>query len=189
MRGRHWLEINLGIKTIEYGHKFHEHLVPGAHFNHALADAPHQQLFFSFYFAMTGLHATHMIIGMVILAIFVVQVMKSDDVTRFRAMEGREVVGTSPDLTRHHMEVRGLGIINVTSVFGIGSVRLEKRLDLVGNGNLLPNLTNRHGQSLAIQVADGYGSANEKCNPPARIHWSQSNNNSLAGKLYLCPGE
>src|SRR5207249_3510665 len=81
----------LGIKTIEYGHKFHEHLVPGAHFNHALADAPHQQLFFSFYFAMTGLHATHMIIGMVILAIFVVQVMKSDDVTRFSAR--MEVMG------------------------------------------------------------------------------------------------
>jgi HPr kinase/phosphorylase len=55
----------------------------------------------------------------------------SDDVTRFRAIEGREIVGTAPDLTRHHMEVRGLGIINITSIFGIGSVRLEKRLDLI----------------------------------------------------------
>jgi HPr kinase/phosphorylase len=55
----------------------------------------------------------------------------SDDITRFRALEGRELVGTSPDLTRHHMEVRGLGIINVMSIFGIGSVRMEKRLDLI----------------------------------------------------------
>ncbi len=55
----------------------------------------------------------------------------SDDMTRFRALEGRELVGTSPDLTRHHMEVRGIGIINVMSIFGIGSVRMEKRLDLV----------------------------------------------------------
>jgi len=55
----------------------------------------------------------------------------SDDITRFRAIEGRELVGTSPDLTRHHMEVRGLGIINVTSIFGIGSIRSDKRLDLV----------------------------------------------------------
>jgi HPr kinase/phosphorylase len=55
----------------------------------------------------------------------------SDDVTRMRAIEGRELVGTSPDLTRHHMEVRGLGIINVTSIFGIGSIRTDKRLDLV----------------------------------------------------------
>ena len=55
----------------------------------------------------------------------------SDDMTRFRALEGKELVGTAPDLTRHHMEVRGLGVINVTSMFGIGSVRMEKRLDLV----------------------------------------------------------
>lgn len=55
----------------------------------------------------------------------------SDDVTRFRAVEGRELMGTAPDLTRHHMEVRGLGIINITAIFGIGSIRLDKRLDLV----------------------------------------------------------
>jgi HPr kinase/phosphorylase len=55
----------------------------------------------------------------------------SDDMTRFRALEGKELVGTSPDLTRHHMEVRGLGVINIMSIFGIGSVRLDKRLDLI----------------------------------------------------------
>jgi HPr kinase/phosphorylase len=55
----------------------------------------------------------------------------ADDVTRLRALEGRELVGTAPDLTRHHMEVRGLGIINVSAIFGIGAVRAEKRLDLV----------------------------------------------------------
>jgi HPr kinase/phosphorylase len=51
--------------------------------------------------------------------------------TRFRALEGRELVGTSPDLTRYHMEIRGLGVINVMSIFGVGSVRHEKRLDLI----------------------------------------------------------
>lgn len=55
----------------------------------------------------------------------------SDDMTHFRAIENRELVGTSPDLTRHHMEIRGLGVINVMSIFGIGSVRTEKRLDLI----------------------------------------------------------
>jgi HPr kinase/phosphorylase len=55
----------------------------------------------------------------------------SDDMTRFRAVEDRELHGTSSDLTRHHMEVRGLGVINVMAIFGVGSVRLEKRLDLV----------------------------------------------------------
>ncbi len=55
----------------------------------------------------------------------------SDDVTRLKVVEGRELLGTAPPLTRHHMEVRGLGIINVTSIFGVGAVRLEKRLDLI----------------------------------------------------------
>lgn len=55
----------------------------------------------------------------------------ADDVTRVKSLEGRELVATAPDLTRYHMEVRGIGIINVASVFGIGSIRVEKRLDLV----------------------------------------------------------
>ncbi|HVF70240.1 MAG TPA: HPr(Ser) kinase/phosphatase [Chthoniobacterales bacterium] len=55
----------------------------------------------------------------------------ADDVTRVKSFEGRELVATAPDLTRYHMEVRGIGIINVASIFGIGSIRIEKRLDMV----------------------------------------------------------
>src|SRR4029077_18769943 len=55
----------------------------------------------------------------------------SDDITRLRVVEGRELIGTSPDLTRYHMEVRGLGIINVLSIFGITGIRTEKRLDMI----------------------------------------------------------
>ncbi len=55
----------------------------------------------------------------------------ADDVTRVKSLEGRELMATAPDLTRYHMEVRGIGIINVVSIFGIGAIRIEKRLDLV----------------------------------------------------------
>jgi HPr kinase/phosphorylase len=55
----------------------------------------------------------------------------SDDVTRITRFEGRELMAMAPELTRNHIEVRGIGIINVASVFGIGSIRIEKRLDLV----------------------------------------------------------
>ncbi len=55
----------------------------------------------------------------------------ADDITRISSLEHRELVGTAPAVTRYHMEVRGLGLINVASIFGIGSIRLEKRLDLV----------------------------------------------------------
>src|ERR1700716_2847661 len=55
----------------------------------------------------------------------------ADDVTRITSLEGRELMATAPDLPRNHMEVRGIGIIKLASIFGIGSIRIEKRLDLV----------------------------------------------------------
>ena len=55
----------------------------------------------------------------------------ADDVTRVTSLEGRELMCSAPELTRYHMEVRGIGIINVVSIFGIGAFRAEKRLDLV----------------------------------------------------------
>lgn len=55
----------------------------------------------------------------------------SDDVTKVTLVDGREVIGTSAELTRNHMEVRGIGIINVAAMFGVKSIRHEKRIDLV----------------------------------------------------------
>ncbi len=55
----------------------------------------------------------------------------SDDITRIRAIEGRELVGMADNLSRYHMEVRGIGVINIASIFGAGAVRPEKRLDFV----------------------------------------------------------
>jgi len=53
----------LGIKAVEYHHKFEEHFIPGAHFVFHDAHARGAEIFFSLYFAMTGMHALHMIIG------------------------------------------------------------------------------------------------------------------------------
>ena len=53
----------LGIKSVEYAHKFAEHHVPGAGFQFDREFVRQAQLFFSLYFLMTGLHALHMIIG------------------------------------------------------------------------------------------------------------------------------
>ena len=55
----------------------------------------------------------------------------SDDVTKVTLLDGREIIGTSSELSRDHMEVRGIGIINVGAMFGAKSVRTEKRMDLV----------------------------------------------------------
>jgi HPr kinase/phosphorylase len=55
----------------------------------------------------------------------------ADDITKVTLLDGREIMGTSSELTRNHMEVRGIGIINVAAMFGVKSIRLEKRVDLV----------------------------------------------------------
>ena len=56
----------LGIKAHEYHAKWEHHLVPGPHFQwhgEEGADPHHAEMFFNFYFGMTGLHAAHMVIG------------------------------------------------------------------------------------------------------------------------------
>ena len=55
----------------------------------------------------------------------------ADDVTRVKLLDGREVIGTSALITRNHMEVRGIGIIDVAAMFGVKSIRAEKRINLV----------------------------------------------------------
>ena len=66
----------LGIKFYEYFQKFEEHLVPGKGFVFEGADSRHAQLFFSFYFAMTGMHALHMVIGIVMMGVLIVFAMR-----------------------------------------------------------------------------------------------------------------
>jgi cytochrome c oxidase subunit 3 len=61
----------LGIKFTEYYHKYEEHLIPGPGFEFKEGHAGRAVIFFSFYFAMTGLHALHMIIGLGLLGYLV----------------------------------------------------------------------------------------------------------------------
>ena len=55
----------------------------------------------------------------------------ADDVVKATLIDGRDVLCTSAELTRDHMEVRGIGIINVASMFGVKAIRKEKTLDLI----------------------------------------------------------
>jgi cytochrome c oxidase subunit 3 len=68
----------ISIKFLEYYHKYEEHLIPGKSFVLPGAESRHQQLFFSFYFVMTGMHALHMVIGIGLMFI-----------TGVRALRGR----------------------------------------------------------------------------------------------------
>lgn len=54
----------------------------------------------------------------------------ADDMVRVRHVGG-ELIATAPDLSRGYMEIRGIGIINVANLYGLASIRPDKRLDLV----------------------------------------------------------
>ncbi len=54
----------------------------------------------------------------------------SDDVVRVKVREGSYLEGSGPELTRHLMEIRGIGIINVAHLYGAVCVRDDKRLDV-----------------------------------------------------------
>lgn len=55
----------------------------------------------------------------------------SDDVVRVKKKEGSYLEGSGIDLTRHHMEIRGIGIINVAHLYGAVCVRNQKSIDIV----------------------------------------------------------
>lgn len=55
----------------------------------------------------------------------------SDDVVEIRKVSGATLVGSAPDITRHFIELRGIGIINVKSLFGVECVKDTQSIDLV----------------------------------------------------------
>jgi HPr kinase/phosphorylase len=57
----------------------------------------------------------------------------ADDVVTITRRHGDVLIGTGNQLLRHHMEIRGLGVIDVQSIFGIRAIRLQKRVELQVN--------------------------------------------------------
>src|SRR5699024_7617098 len=57
----------------------------------------------------------------------------TDDVVEIRKVSDDTLVGKAPDITRHFIELRGIGIVDVKSLFGVQSVRETQTIDLVIN--------------------------------------------------------
>ena len=57
----------------------------------------------------------------------------ADDAVEIRKISGSSLVGTAPELVRNYVELRGIGIVNVAKLFGMGSIRTENEIDLVVN--------------------------------------------------------
>ena len=57
----------------------------------------------------------------------------ADDAVEIRKVSGNSLVGTAPELIRNYIELRGIGIVNVAKLFGMGAVRAENEINLVVN--------------------------------------------------------
>jgi len=66
----------LGVKWVEYGHKFHDGLIPGVAWDPGPGAPNGSRTFFGLYFAMTGMHALHMIVGLVLMTFVAVRSLR-----------------------------------------------------------------------------------------------------------------
>ena len=57
----------------------------------------------------------------------------ADDAVEIKKISGNSLIGTAPDLIRDYVELRGIGIVNVAKLFGMGAVKIENSIDLVVN--------------------------------------------------------
>lgn len=57
----------------------------------------------------------------------------ADDAVEIKRVSAKTLVGTAPELIRHYIELRGIGIVDVRRLFGMGSVKETERIDLVIN--------------------------------------------------------
>ena len=57
----------------------------------------------------------------------------ADDAVELRRTSAKTIIGTSPENIRHYIELRGIGIVNVRRLFGMGSVKVSERVDMVIN--------------------------------------------------------
>ncbi|CDD03546.1 MAG: HPr(Ser) kinase/phosphatase [Ruminococcus sp.] len=57
----------------------------------------------------------------------------ADDAVEIKRVSNKTLVGTAPELIRHYIELRGIGIVDVRRIFGMGSVKETEKIDLVIN--------------------------------------------------------
>ena len=57
----------------------------------------------------------------------------ADDAVEIRKVSSRQLVGNAPEVLRHYIELRGIGVINVAKLFGMGAVKESSNIDLIIN--------------------------------------------------------
>ncbi len=57
----------------------------------------------------------------------------ADDAVEIKKVSAKTLVGSAPELIRHYIELRGIGIVDVRRIFGMGAVKLTEKIDMIIN--------------------------------------------------------
>ena len=57
----------------------------------------------------------------------------ADDAVEIKKVSDKDLIGTAPEMIRHYIELRGIGVVDVRQLYGMGAVKIAKKIDLVVN--------------------------------------------------------
>lgn len=92
----------------------------------------------------------------------------ADDVVELRKVSDKTLVGTAPDIIRHFMEIRGIGILDVKNLYGVGSVKMTENINLVIQLELWDEKKNYDRLGLVEEYTDILGIKVPALNIPVR---------------------
>lgn len=92
----------------------------------------------------------------------------ADDVVEIRKVSDKTLVGTAPDIIRHFIEIRGIGILDVKNLYGVGSVKVTENINLVINLELWDEKKSYDRLGLVDEYTDILGLMIPSLNIPVR---------------------
>jgi HPr kinase/phosphorylase len=92
----------------------------------------------------------------------------ADDVVEIRKVSEKTLLGTAPDIIRHFIEIRGIGILDVKNLYGVGSVKVKENINLVIKLELWDEKKNYDRLGLVDEYTDILGISVPSLNIPVR---------------------
>ena len=92
----------------------------------------------------------------------------ADDLVEIRKVSDKTLVGTAPDIIRHFIEIRGIGILDVKNLYGVGSVKMTENINLVLNLEFWDNKKNYDRLGLVDEFTEVLGIMIPSLNIPVR---------------------
>lgn len=92
----------------------------------------------------------------------------ADDVVEIRKVSDKTLLGTAPEIIRHFIEIRGIGILDVKNLYGMGAVKMQENINLVINLELWDEKKNYDRLGLVEEYTDILGIRVPALNIPVR---------------------